>query len=61
MNEYLLKTYGLTKQYGHMKAVDHVNLHLKKGAIYGFIGRNRAKNNLLKNDQWSGISDIRRD
>ena len=43
MNEYLLKTYGLTKQYGHMKAVDHVNLHLKKGAIYGFIGRNELE------------------
>lgn len=49
MNEYLLKTYGLTKQYGHMKAVDHVNLHLKKGAIYGFIGRNGAgKTTFLK-------------
>lgn len=49
MDEYLLKTYGLTKQYGRMKAVDHINLHVKKGAIYGFIGRNGAgKTTFLK-------------
>ena len=41
MSELLLSTNGLTKQYGHHKAVDKVNLH-KKGAIYGFIGRNGA-------------------
>lgn len=49
MNEYLLKTYDLTKQYGHMKAVNQINLHLKKGAIYGLIGRNGAgKTTFLK-------------
>ena len=42
MSEMLLETRGLTKQYGHHKAVDKVNLHIKKGAIYGFIGRNGA-------------------
>lgn len=42
MSEILLQTIGLTKQYGHHKAVDHVNLHIRKGAIYGFIGRNGA-------------------
>ena len=42
MSEILLQTAGLTKQYGHHKAVDHVDLHIKKGAIYGFIGRNGA-------------------
>mgnify|MGYP003190804276 FL=1 len=42
MSELLLSTNGLTKQYGHYKAVDKVNLHIKKGAIYGFIGRNGA-------------------
>lgn len=42
MSEFLLETHGLTKQYGHHKAVDSVNLHVKKGAIYGFIGRNGA-------------------
>lgn len=42
MSEILLETKGLTKQYGHHKAVDHVNIHIEKGAIYGFIGRNGA-------------------
>ena len=38
----LLETRNLTKQYGHYKAVNGVSLHIKKGAIYGFIGRNGA-------------------
>lgn len=42
MSDYLLSTNGLTKQFGSHKAVNHVNLHVKKGAIYGFIGRNGA-------------------
>ena len=42
MSEILLRTSGLTKKYGRHKAVDHVNIHIKKGAIYGFIGRNGA-------------------
>ena len=41
-SEYLLSTSGLTKQFGKLKAVNDVNLHVKKGAIYGFIGRNGA-------------------
>ena len=42
MDEMLLETRNLTKQYGHYKAVNGVSLHIKKGAIYGFIGRNGA-------------------
>ena len=42
LSEMLLETRGLTKQYGHHKAVDSVSMHIKKGAIYGFIGRNGA-------------------
>lgn len=42
MSEYLLSTNGLTKIYGHQKAVDHVDIHIEQGAIYGFIGRNGA-------------------
>lgn len=42
MEKYLLSTRGLTKQYGKHKAVDHVDLHIKRGAVYGFIGRNGA-------------------
>lgn len=42
MQEYLLSTKGLTKQYVNHKAADNVDIHIKKGAIYGFIGRNGA-------------------
>ena len=40
--EYVLQTDALTKIYGHSKAVDAVSMHVKKGSIYGFIGRNGA-------------------
>lgn len=42
MNEYLLQTVCLTKIYGSQKAVDSLSLNVKKGAIYGLIGRNGA-------------------
>ena len=49
MSEFLLQTTGLTKQFGSHKAVNQVNLHIKKGAVYGFIGRNGAgKTTFLK-------------
>ena len=55
MSELLLQTRNLTKQYGRYKAVDGVNMHIKKGAIYGFIGRNGAgKTTCLK--MISGLS-----
>lgn len=34
VSEILLQTKALTKQYGHQKAVDNVDIHIKKGAIY---------------------------
>lgn len=47
--DYLLTTNDLTKQYGKQLAVDHVNMHIKKGDIYGLIGRNGAgKTTVLK-------------
>lgn len=42
MTEYILQTFGLTKQYGKNTAVNNVNMKIKKGDIYGFIGRNGA-------------------
>ena len=55
LSEMLLETRGLTKRYGHHKAVDSVSMHIKKGAIYGFIGRNGAgKTTCLK--MISGLS-----
>ena len=47
--EYLLQTKDITKKYKDVLAVDHVNISLKKGEIYGLIGRNGAgKTTLLK-------------
>lgn len=49
MSELILTTSGLTKSFKKFKAVDNVNLHIEKGAIYGFIGRNGAgKTTFLK-------------
>ena len=37
MQEILLQTTNLTKQFGRHRAVDQVNLHIKKGSIYGLL------------------------
>ena len=38
----MLRIEGLTKTYGRKKAVDHLDLHIRPGEIYGFIGHNGA-------------------
>ncbi len=40
--EYVLQTEGLTKRYGQVNVVDEVSMHVEKGSIYGFIGKNGA-------------------
>lgn len=40
--DYILTADNISKQYKHVMAVDSVSLHVKKGDIYGFIGRNGA-------------------
>lgn len=42
MSEYVLKTHNLSKKYKEKYAVDNVNISIKKGDIYGLIGRNGA-------------------
>ncbi len=42
MAENVLVTRRLTKRYGGATAVDHVDLTLPKGEIYGLVGRNGA-------------------
>ena len=42
MKKVVLKTYNITKKYGEQPAVDNVNMTIKKGDIYGFIGQNGA-------------------
>ena len=40
--EYILETNQLKKTYHHFKAINDLNMHIEKGAIYGLIGKNGA-------------------
>ncbi|MBR3104395.1 MAG: ATP-binding cassette domain-containing protein [Lachnospiraceae bacterium] len=42
MNSIVLEAQGITKKYRETLALDHVDLKLEKGKIYGFIGKNGA-------------------
>lgn len=49
MNDFVIETRQLTKLYGEQTAVSSVNLHVKKGRIYGLLGRNGAgKTTIMK-------------
>ncbi|MBO4243016.1 MAG: ATP-binding cassette domain-containing protein [Clostridiales bacterium] len=56
MEELLLVTNELTKKYKNTVAVDSVDLHIKKGSIYGLIGKNGAgKTTIMK--MLAGMAD----
>jgi ABC-2 type transport system ATP-binding protein len=38
----MIRTYGLTKRYANLTAVDHLDLEINQGDIFGFIGPNGA-------------------
>lgn len=40
--EYVLETKGLQKKYGSLTVLNNVNMHIPRGAIYGFVGKNGA-------------------
>lgn len=40
--QYILQTNHITKTIGGRNLVNDVNLHIKKGEIYGFLGPNGA-------------------
>lgn len=40
--DYILTTDNLTKKYGEKVAAGNINIHIRKGEIYGLIGRNGA-------------------
>ena len=40
--EYVLETKALCKCYRGFTALDGLDMHILKGAIYGFVGRNGA-------------------
>ncbi|MBR2734999.1 MAG: ABC transporter ATP-binding protein [Clostridia bacterium] len=42
MTEYVLETKDLTKKYSKKAVVDNLNIKIRKGDIYGFIGKNGA-------------------
>ena len=42
MSENVLVTHGLSRAYGHSKALDGVSVAVRKGEIYGLVGRNGA-------------------
>lgn len=49
MNDLVIETKQLTKIYGEQTAVSKVNLHVKKGRVYGLLGRNGAgKTTIMK-------------
>ena len=39
---YVIETNNLTKKFPNKLAVDHINMHVEQGDIYGLIGRNGA-------------------
>lgn len=41
-SNYAIRTSDLTKYYGNLLAVDHINLEVKSGEIFGFLGPNAA-------------------
>lgn len=42
MRKYVIETKHPTKQYGTQKSVANLNIHVRKGRIYGLLGRNGA-------------------
>ncbi len=40
MNDFMIQTKQLTKQFGHNKAVDQIDLNISNGSIHGFVGPN---------------------
>ena len=42
MTNYVIETHDLTKKYGSQVSVSHLNIHVKRGRIYGLLGRNGA-------------------
>lgn len=47
MSEYVLQAQQLSKHYKHHPALDRVDLSIRRGSIYGFIGQNGAGKSTL--------------
>jgi len=42
MSDFIIKAQELTKNFGDLRAVDHLNLNIKRGEVFGFLGPNGA-------------------
>jgi ABC-2 type transport system ATP-binding protein len=42
MNDLAIESHALRKHYGDIHAVDGLDMHVPRGAVYGFLGRNGA-------------------
>lgn len=42
MSDYVIETHSLTKTYGENSSVSDLSIHVRKGHIYGLLGRNGA-------------------
>ena len=42
MDEYIISATNLTKKYGEKMAIDHLELKVKRGEVFGFLGPNGA-------------------
>ncbi len=42
MQDWVIETSGLTRRFGTLTAVDHVDLRVPQGSVYGFLGPNGA-------------------
>jgi ABC-2 type transport system ATP-binding protein len=42
MNDLAIETQALHKHFGDIRAVDGLDMHVPRGAVYGFLGRNGA-------------------
>lgn len=42
MGDFIIETRNLIKQYGEQRSVSDLNIHVRRGRIYGLLGRNGA-------------------
>ena len=49
MNDIIIKAENITKYFGDKKVLDNINLEIKRGTVYGLLGRNGCgKSTLIK-------------
>lgn len=43
MSQYIVKTENLIKKFNNVNSVDKVNLKVREGEVYGFLGPNETE------------------